>query len=423
MMLISIGYAALSTTLTINGTANIGSSSWLVYFTNVVPNASNNVAQVVTAPSTTEKETTTINWAVNMDTPGQVYEFTVDAVNDGSIDAMIATETENLITQGLTEAQKKYLDYTVTYINGAAVEKNDKLAAGETKTLKVRLEFKEDVNAADLPTDAQTINLSYSINYVQADDNAVTKITKDPLGIGDTVNYSTTLNGVTLDNWKVFYVDGDYTYIILDDYLPNSAIDTTQTYFNKLSKNGDYSIYVKRSGSETTAEDLENRTYLINALSTKSNWDSLLTGTINGKAVNETRSEHVFAMGAPDIELWKNSWNATYSEDTLYTRYADNLTSGSTTYDGWYIGASENPSSTYISLSGKEGYNNTLYYPHKEKFDSEKCYGYWLASPSASGYRNVMIVIYNGSVGSNYYNSTYYAGRPVVSLPSNIINQ
>ena len=96
MMLISIGYAALSTTLTINGTANIGSSSWLVYFTNVVPNANNNVAQVVTEPTTTGKETTTLNFAVNMDTPGQVYEFTVDAVNEGSIDAMIATETENL---------------------------------------------------------------------------------------------------------------------------------------------------------------------------------------------------------------------------------------------------------------------------------------------------------------------------------------
>ena len=420
VMLISIGYAALSTTLTINGTANIGSSSWLVYFTNVVPNANNNVAQVVTAPSTTGKETTTLNWAVNMDTPGQVYEFTVDVVNEGTIDAMIATETENLITQGLSTAQKKYLDYTVTYINGAAVEKNDKLAAGETKTLRVKLEFKTDVAAADLPTDAQTINLSYSINYVQADDNAVTKITKDPLGIGDTVNYSTTLNNVTLDKWKVFYVDGDYTYIILEDYLPNSAIDTTQTYFNKLSKNGDYSIYVNSSESGT---DLEKRTYLINALSTKSNWDSLLTGTINGKAVNETRSEHVYAMGAPDIELWKNSWNATYPADTLYTRYANDLVQSSTTYDGWYIGASENPSSTGLTLSGKEGYNNTLYYPHKEGIDSNKCYGYWLASPSAGGYRGVVLVGCDGIVGDSDYYDTYMAGRPVVSLPSNIINQ
>ena len=35
ILAISIGYAALSTTLTINGTANIASNSWPIYFTNV----------------------------------------------------------------------------------------------------------------------------------------------------------------------------------------------------------------------------------------------------------------------------------------------------------------------------------------------------------------------------------------------------
>ena len=95
----------------------------------------------------------------------------------------------------------------------------------------------------------------------------------------------------------------------------------------------------------------------------------------------------------------------------------------STTYDGWYVGASENPGSTDIGLSGKEGYNNTLYYPHKEGIDSNKCYGYWLASPSAYSYRIVFCVYYNGNVDGHYYYNTYMAGRPVVSLPSNIINQ
>ena len=35
LLSISIGYAALSTTLQINGTANVASNSWLIYFTNV----------------------------------------------------------------------------------------------------------------------------------------------------------------------------------------------------------------------------------------------------------------------------------------------------------------------------------------------------------------------------------------------------
>ncbi len=424
LLLISLGYAALSTTLTINGTASISKTSWLVYFTNVVLSAENDVAEEVTPPTTTGKTTVALNWEVSMDTPGQKYEFTVDVVNEGTIDAMIDTAAEDMLTEGLTTAQKRYLDYSILYENGAEVERYDKLAAGETKTLKIRLEFKKDIEVSDLPSSDVVIPLTYSINYVQADDNAVTKVTS-LLKVGDTVNYSTELNGVTLDNWKVFYVDGDYTYIILDDYLPNSAIDTNQTYFNKLSKNGDYSIYVNRSGSETVAEDLENRTYLINALSTKSNWDSLLTGTINGKSVNETRSEHVFAMGAPDIELWKNSWNATYAEDTLYTKYANDLVQSSTTYDGWYIGASENPSTYYISISRKEGYNNTLYYPHKNTIGSENCYGYWLTSPSAGYYSGVMLVYCRGYVGyyGYLYSNPYMAARPLVSLPSTIINQ
>ncbi len=420
LMLISIGYAALTTTLTINGTANIGQTSWLVYFTNVVPNANNNVVQVVTEPTTTGKTTTTLNWAVNMDTPGQRYEFTVDAVNEGSIDAMIGAETENLITQGLSTAQKKYLDYTVTYINGVAVEKNDKLAAGETKTLKVRLEFKEDVNAADLPTDAQTINLSYSMNYVQADDSAVEKFTKIPLGIGETVNYSTTLNGVTLNNWKVFYVDGDYTYIILDDYLPNSAIDTSKTNFSKLRKDGDYSIYANENEIGT---DLERRTYLLNALSEKSNWDELLTGTLNGTAINETRSEYVFAMGAPDVELVKNSWNTTYPSDIIYIKYADNLEENGVIFDGWYVGLYKNPTSTYVSLKGKTGYNNALYFPHKEALDSNKCTGYWFSSPSAGACSYIMRMLYVGGIGNLTENYTGMAARPVICLPTRLINQ
>ena len=420
LMLISIGYALLSTTLTVNGTANIGSSSWLIYFTNVVPSANNNVAQVVTLPTTTGKETTTLNFAVNMDTPGQVYEFKVDVVNEGSIDAMIVTETENLITEGLSANQKKYLDYTVTYINGATVEKNDKLAAGETKTLKVRLEFKKDVAAADLPQDAETINLSYSINYVQADDNVVEKFTKVPLGIGETVNYSTTLNGVILDNWKVFYVDGDYTYIILDDYLPNAAIDTSKLNFNRLSKNGNYSVYIAENESGT---DLEKRTYLLNAMNEKSNWDELLTGTINGHQVHQTRNENVFATGAPDIELWKNSWNMTYPEDRLYIKYANDLISENGSFDGWYVGLTENPDTSSVFLTEKAGYNNRLYYPYKISSDSGKCDGYWLASPSNHHVYNVMLIACNtGNFCYGNYATTRLAFRPVISLPTNILN-
>ena len=421
IMLISIGYAALSTQLTINGDALVKAKSWNVHFANIVTNSNNSVASVVTAP-TLSNNNTTVTWEVSMDTPGQMYEFNVDVVNEGTIDAMVQTATNSIVTSTLTAAQQEYLDYTIKYVNGADIEQYDKLAAGETKTITVKLLFKQDIDPEDLPQTAQSgISLSYTTNYVQADGNAVTKVTEvASLAIGDSVNYSTTLNGVTLDDWSVFYVDGDYTYIILDDYLPNAAIDTNQTYFNKLSKNGNYSIYVDENESGTY---LENRTYLINALSIKSNWDSLLIGTINGKAVNEIRNEHVFAMGTPDIELWKNIWNLTFSEDTLYTKYEDNIVLGNITYDGWYIGDTVDPSDNSIGLREKGGYNNTLYYPHKESVDNSNCNGYWICSPSSSSYVDVIFVDCDGSICPACYIYDIATARPVISLPTSIVNQ
>ena len=73
--------------------------------------------------------------------------------------------------------------------------------------------------------------------------------------IGDTVNYSTTLNGQTLSDWKVFYKETkngvDYTYIILGDYLPNAAVSSTvRTTYNLANGDGIYSITISNSLSD-----------------------------------------------------------------------------------------------------------------------------------------------------------------------------
>ena len=139
LLTISIGYAALSTTLTINGTANIASSSWLVYFTNVEVKTGSVTATAV--PTTSGTSTTSLTWEVSMDTPGQFYEYTVDIKNDGTIDAMLGS----LSNTSLTTNQAKYLNYTVTYSDGVEIEQYDRLNAGETEKLKVRVEFKKDL--------------------------------------------------------------------------------------------------------------------------------------------------------------------------------------------------------------------------------------------------------------------------------------
>ena len=406
ILAISVGYAALSTTLTINGTANIAANSWLIYFTNVqIKTGSVTATQV---PTTSGTSTTTLTWIVNLQTPGDYYEYNVDVKNDGTIDAMIGS----LSNTPLNTTQAKYLDYTVTYSDGATIEQYDKLDSNETVTLKVRVEYKTDLNPEDLPTETSAVTLTYTSNYVQADSNA--KNRKVVLGIGDTVNYTTTMNGVTLNNWKVFYIDGDYTTLILADYLPNAAIDTTQTGFTNLSKSTyapTYGIYANSS-----------RIQLLDAMTTKSNWTSLLTGTINGTPINYagTTDTNIWAMGSPTLDLYVNSWNTKYPTDTIYT--ATTTSAMSDGLNGYYVGLTENPTTYYLDyqeMQAKEGYNNTLYYPHQEVVD--KCYAYWLASPSADHVNYVMTVYYYGRV--NYYGYGNYgvAFRPVVSLPTNIL--
>ena len=65
----------------------------------------------------------------------------------------------------LTAEQQKYVTYTITYDEGGALTGNDPLNHGQTKTVKVRLEFKKDIT--ELPTDLGTLNLNFAMKYVQ----------------------------------------------------------------------------------------------------------------------------------------------------------------------------------------------------------------------------------------------------------------
>ena len=213
---------------------------------------------------------------------------------------------------------------TITYVYAYAEEVSSELAMTElihnTSTPAVFSSVTVDSNltAEGAETASDTPNIVVNAYGIQVDslstsdpeeifDLFATETPSSPssqvsaLSIGDPVEYSTSLNGITLDDWSVFYVDGNYTYLILDDYLLNSALSDSMKSTYNLFTYEVYSVF-----STNSREDL------VSAMTTKSNWDSLLTGTINGHAVNETRTENVWAMGSPDVELWANSWNVAY---------------------------------------------------------------------------------------------------------------
>ncbi len=165
-LLIGVGYAALSATLNINGQTTINKASWDIHMEDI--NVTSGSVTATAAP-TLDASKTTVSFSVKLTNPGDFYEFTVKEVNKGTIDAMVSTISKT----GLTTTQTKYLDYTVTYDSGLTLAKNQILKSGKSEYLRVKVAFKKDVTAADLPTSDTTLNLNLSLSYQQSDDSTV----------------------------------------------------------------------------------------------------------------------------------------------------------------------------------------------------------------------------------------------------------
>ena len=74
----------------------------------------------------------------------------------------------------LTEAQQKYLNYIIEYQNGESINTKQLVSKESFVRLKVRVEFRKDITASDLPTTSETLNLAFTVNYVQAEETGTT---------------------------------------------------------------------------------------------------------------------------------------------------------------------------------------------------------------------------------------------------------
>ena len=158
---LTIVYAALSVTLNIQGNAEVVASSWDIHLDNVKVKKGS-----VSGTTPSIISPTSASFSASLITPGDFYEFTIDVVNNGSIDAMIDGVTK---TPTLTAAQAKYLNYIIEYQNGESINTKQLVEKNSFVRLKVRVEYRSDISAADLPTISEVLNLSFTVNYVQSD--------------------------------------------------------------------------------------------------------------------------------------------------------------------------------------------------------------------------------------------------------------
>ena len=211
LLAITIGYAAIATTLKINGSADVKSARWNVYWDeNSIQVTSGSVATTQeNGARVTDAGKTQIEYSVELSEPGDFYEFTVDAVNEGSLNAKIAPNgVKNNVYESDGTTPKNlpnYIGYTVKYAeNDADVTAGDVLEAkkGNTPTrkkYKVRLWYKTDIDPSTLnESTTETLRLVFEVDYVQGEKSGqqsavrIIKGTKGNLQPGDIVGIGET---------------------------------------------------------------------------------------------------------------------------------------------------------------------------------------------------------------------------------------
>ena len=161
-------YAGFTGTLNINGTGNVVSSKWDVYFANLSNAVTTGTANVVT-PATINPKTKIGDYYVELASPGDSVTYTFDVVNDGNFDAILTTLTKSTPTCTPSATLCSYLTYTLKYTSdNTNVAADDELLAGETKNMTLVLTLRSDTPASALSsTELSVTGLGITLLYSQ----------------------------------------------------------------------------------------------------------------------------------------------------------------------------------------------------------------------------------------------------------------
>ncbi len=361
---------------------------------------------------------------------------------------LVDTITLNKTSLELTEGHEETLTATISPTNATNKEVTWSTNADSIATVDTT----GKVTAVAEGTAIITVTAKDGSGATASCTVTVTKEVSTADKFGQYVDYPIDLNGDgdTTNDWMIFYIaDGNAegeeiggayannvgdTYIIAADYLKNTDSRLKLSQMGTITKNGAYSIYWASSsaipataqvtGTEsrtvagrTSANTTINKLFMQNKFGAlNSNYNSRAVSALINTAnwdgyVNTAYAD--YAIGAPTLEMWVASWNASYGDKLkLYTNIKSEI--------GYYVGTGSNSTTNnYQDIrSVTDWQNNTLYFPHGSS-DYQSCYGTWLASPSASDAYFLMSVLYSGDVDGNDYGYDSLAARPLVHLKSN----
>ena len=368
---LTIAYAALNAVLTIQGTAQVTSADWDIHLANPkVTNgsATTNVPQI--------KTNSTMDFSTTLNMPGDFYEFTVDVVNAGSIDAMIENVVKN---PELDASQKKYLNYEVTYQNGESITTNQTLVHGTTMPIKVRIEYRKDLIASDLPTGQVVLDLSLTLEYIQSDGTG-TSVPNN--GVGGS---SISANG-SLDSIGTIVTIGDQQFYTIGTEGDNvKLLSMYNLYVGGEYNNNTWTAY----GNEATGKQ-----------------DSTMLGYVSGQSIRNG----ITAFSSPT------------QKGTNYSDYSGSIVEGyvnnykTILEEDYGVDVVEARLITKDELTSDEiGCSDTNYTCKRSAYPWIYSTSYW--SGSAFNASNVWIVFSNGDFYDiDYSNGRSFGVRPVIII-------
>ena len=355
---LTVAFAALSTTLNINGTAYLDAAKWGIRFENLSsPTKIGSATITGTAKIEETKAAEITDMNVSLSIPGDKIVYTVDLVNKGTINAKI----DNIEKTVLTSEQQRYLTFKVTDQNGKEIKQGDILEKGETKKITITIEFIKDLTKEDLPKQTSTISLSYKLNFVQTDE----KVTSVSQG------------------------GNEKTYSVGDEFcLENEC-------FNVIKDNGTtVDALAKQNVNTKTNRQDSNANTLAFAEDKNNGYGYWTDNTSNHNLLNK------YGISYPANVFDSNS--LLYEPLENYKTYLKN-TLGKTSVDARLITYEE---LTSLGCSGRDCRNVPSW-----------VYGtrYWTASASSNA--GVLIVSSNGRFGGTGFDESEFSGlRPVITI-------
>ena len=165
LLTMTVGFALYATTLTIQGSVTVKGSPWNVHYESGEGKIVRTAGSQTPTQEVINTNDTNFAFTVTLNKPGDFYEVTVNAYNEGTIPAILKSIT---MTE-LTSAQQEYLSYTITY-DGVTYDETTTgltktLAAGGKEAVKIKVQYLTPAQQSALPASDVTVSLTGSLLY------------------------------------------------------------------------------------------------------------------------------------------------------------------------------------------------------------------------------------------------------------------